>query len=177
MSLDNLKTTLNAIKYLLTDYPKKKDIPTKLPNPNPLTFTGAVTGIYDGSEALTVEIPSGGGGSSVPTAGGVTTLHINVTAVNLDAMIVTKSTADKTPEEMKQASLNGPIWCVVTFAAGTLSGKSISISIPPAYSGSSVAFGMLVAGNHEEDGTNMVIYAVTPGGDITPWSINLMAFG
>ena len=26
--------------------------------PNPLTFTGAVTGSYDGSEALTVEIPS-----------------------------------------------------------------------------------------------------------------------
>ena len=59
MSLDNLKTILNAIKYLLTDYPKKKDIPSKLPNPNPLTFTGAVTGSYDGSEALTVEIPSG----------------------------------------------------------------------------------------------------------------------
>ena len=57
MSLDNLKTILNAIKYLLADYPKKKDIPTKLPNPNPLTFTGAVTGSYDGSEALTVEIP------------------------------------------------------------------------------------------------------------------------
>ena len=57
ISLDNLKTTLNAIKCLLTDYPKKKDIPTKLPNPNPLTFTGAVTGSYDGSEALTVEIP------------------------------------------------------------------------------------------------------------------------
>ena len=57
MSLDNLKTILNAIKYLLTDYPKKKDIPTKLPNPNPLNFTGAVTGSYDGSEALTVEIP------------------------------------------------------------------------------------------------------------------------
>ena len=60
MSLDNLKTTLNAIKYLLTDYPKKKDIPTKLPNPNPLNFTGAVTGSYDGSEALTMNIPSGG---------------------------------------------------------------------------------------------------------------------
>ena len=57
MSLDNLKTILNAIKYLLTDYPKKKDIPTKLPNPNPLIFTGAVKGSYDGSEALTVEIP------------------------------------------------------------------------------------------------------------------------
>ena len=63
MSLDNLKTTLNAIKCLLTDYPKKKDIPTKLPNPNPLTFTGAVTGSYDGSEPITVEISSGGGAS------------------------------------------------------------------------------------------------------------------
>ena len=60
ISLDNLKTVINAIKCLLTDYPKKKDIPTKLPNPNPLIFTGAVTGRYDGSEALKVEIPSSG---------------------------------------------------------------------------------------------------------------------
>ena len=58
ISLDNLKTVINAIKCLLTDYPKKRDIPTKLPNPNPLTFTGAVTRSYDGSEALAVEIPS-----------------------------------------------------------------------------------------------------------------------
>ena len=58
ISLDNLKTIINAIKCLLNDYPKKKDIPTKLPNPNPLTFTGVVTGSYDGSEALAVEIPS-----------------------------------------------------------------------------------------------------------------------
>ena len=36
-------------------------VPDKLPNPNALTFTGAVTGSYDGSEAVTVEIPSGGG--------------------------------------------------------------------------------------------------------------------
>ena len=34
----------------------------KLPNPNALTFTGAVTGSYDGSAPLSVEIPSGGGG-------------------------------------------------------------------------------------------------------------------
>lgn len=34
----------------------------KLANPNALTFTGAVTGSYDGSEALTVNIPAGGGG-------------------------------------------------------------------------------------------------------------------
>lgn len=34
----------------------------KLANPNALTFTGAVTGTYDGSTPLSVEIPSGGGG-------------------------------------------------------------------------------------------------------------------
>ena len=37
-------------------------VPDKLPNPNALTFTGAVTGTYDGSAALSVEIPSGGSG-------------------------------------------------------------------------------------------------------------------
>ena len=35
----------------------------KLPNPYPLTFTGAVSETYDGSSAKTIEIPSGGGGS------------------------------------------------------------------------------------------------------------------
>ena len=37
-------------------------VPDKLPNPNALTFTGAVEGSYDGSAPLSVEIPSGGGG-------------------------------------------------------------------------------------------------------------------
>lgn len=36
-------------------------VTAKLANPNALTFTGAVTGSYDGSEPLSVEIPSGGG--------------------------------------------------------------------------------------------------------------------
>ena len=35
----------------------------KLPNPYPLTFTGAVSETYDGSSAKTIEIPSGGGSS------------------------------------------------------------------------------------------------------------------
>lgn len=34
----------------------------KLPNPYPITFTGAVNETYDGSSAKTIEIPSGGGG-------------------------------------------------------------------------------------------------------------------
>lgn len=42
---------------------KVPDVPTKLPNPNSLKFTGAVTAEYDGSSAVTVNIPTGGGGS------------------------------------------------------------------------------------------------------------------
>lgn len=41
-----------------------QEIPKTLPNPNALTFTGAVTGSYDGSAPLSVEIPQGGGGLS-----------------------------------------------------------------------------------------------------------------
>ena len=37
---------------------------SKLPNPYPLTFTGAVNETYDGSSAKTIEIPSGGGGGN-----------------------------------------------------------------------------------------------------------------
>ena len=37
-------------------------IPTTLPNPHKLTFTGAVNAEYDGNEAVEVEIPAGGGG-------------------------------------------------------------------------------------------------------------------
>ena len=36
-------------------------IPTTLPNPNALTFTGAVTGSYDGSSPIEINIPEGGG--------------------------------------------------------------------------------------------------------------------
>lgn len=38
------------------------DIPDTLPNPHPLTFTGAVQATYDGSAPVTVEIPMGGSG-------------------------------------------------------------------------------------------------------------------
>ena len=41
----------------------------KLPNPYPLTFTGAVSGSYDGSSAKTIEIPSGGTGGGGALSG------------------------------------------------------------------------------------------------------------
>lgn len=39
-------------------------VPAALPNPNKLTFTGAVTAEYDGTEAISVNIPAGGGGGT-----------------------------------------------------------------------------------------------------------------
>lgn len=46
--INDINTMLNGI-----------EIPTTLPNPNPLTFTGAVEGSYDGSNPLSVNIPRG----------------------------------------------------------------------------------------------------------------------
>lgn len=50
--------TNNTWGFMTTTLAEKTDIPEALPNPNALTFTGAVTGTYDGSAPLTVNIPS-----------------------------------------------------------------------------------------------------------------------
>lgn len=56
-----ISVTADAIEKALGYTPAdKKAIPTALPSPHALTFTGAVTGSYDGSEDISVEIPSGG---------------------------------------------------------------------------------------------------------------------
>lgn len=47
----------SRIEEAFEETASKTDIPTKLPNPQPLTFTGAVTGSHDGSAAKTVYIP------------------------------------------------------------------------------------------------------------------------
>lgn len=109
-------------------------------------------------------------------SGAVTTLHINVTAANLETMEAT-FTADKTPEEMKQASVNGPIWCVVTFAAGIMSEESMSIGVPPALGPiNTVAFGSRTLTVHDQVGENDVFLAVS-GTPMDRWYMELQAFG
>ena len=108
-------------------------------------------------------------------SGEVTTLHINVTAVNRETMEAT-FTADKTPTEMQQASVNGPIWCVITFAAGVMSGGALSLGIPPAWKGiNTVAFGSQTLPVHNQDGENNVALAVS-GTPRDGWIIDLTAF-
>ena len=51
----------NELEVIVIPLPTKT---SKFPNPYPLTFTGAVTGSYDGSSAKTIEIPIGAAGKS-----------------------------------------------------------------------------------------------------------------
>lgn len=52
-----------------TEFAEKQsqEMPTKLPNPKSLTFTGAASGTYDGSQEITVNIPIGGGSVDLDT--------------------------------------------------------------------------------------------------------------
>lgn len=104
-------------------------------------------------------------------AGGVTTLHINVTAVNMEMMKAT-FTADKTPTEMKQASVTGPIWCVVTLAAGILEEEALSIGVPPAWCDGQVAFGSFTEDTHDEQGYNKTVYFVRGAGSDS-WDLDV----
>lgn len=76
----------------LTDKPA---IPTALPNPNAITFTGAVAGSYDGSEAVTINIPEGSAGNmkKLTFTGAVTGEYDGTTDVSVDIPIATSSTA------------------------------------------------------------------------------------
>ena len=105
----------------------------------------------------------GGSGGSGGGGGGVTTLHINVTAINMETMEAT-FTADKTPLEMQEASVSGPVWCVVTFAAGIMSEEAVLIGVPPAwYEGGQPAFGETVFNVHGDNGNNKHGYVVRRG--------------
>lgn len=56
-TFEQVQSDWNQNDETAVDYVKNR--PSTMPNPNSLTFTGAVTGIYDGSEPLSVNIPSG----------------------------------------------------------------------------------------------------------------------
>ena len=117
----------------------------------------------------------GGSGGSGGGSGGVTTLHINITAINTETGEPI-FTADKTPAEMQQAAATGPIWCIVTFEAGTMIDKTLSISVPPAWKNAGeVAFGMKVKTTHNSDNNNEVFYFVARE-NAYRWILDLNAF-
>lgn len=68
--------------------------PTTLPNPNKLTFTGAVTAEYDGSEAVEVKIPEGSSGGGIEVTGAEVGQTIVVKAVDENGKPTEWETAD-----------------------------------------------------------------------------------
>lgn len=104
-------------------------VPDKLPNPNALTFTGAVTGSYDGSAPLEVEIPSGGGGG-----GGSGEKWVKI--------------ADYTWTEEDAAETNPPHLIYSTDADGNaLAIDALYISCDAKTSANRTLYGMLSVGN------------------------------
>ena len=117
----------------------------------------------------------GGSGCAGGGGGGVTTLHINVTAVNMETREAT-FTADKTPAEMQEAAAAGPIWCIITIAAGIMGEKAVTAGAPPAWYAGQPAFGMTISMAHRADGQNAIGYVVREGTPDT-WIFDATQFG
>ena len=111
----------------------------------------------------------GGGGSAA------TTLHINISAVNFETMEAT-FTADKTPAEMKQAAVNGPVWCVLTIAAGLMGEEAVSFGVPPAWYNGVPAFGKSTNWEHDEGGANTFGYVAREAAH-DRWSVDITQLG
>ena len=77
-------------------------IPKTLPNPHAITFTGAVTGSYDGSAPMTVEIPSGGSGGS---SGGFEVLVDFTTEEAVTEFTIPKTVIAPLASKIKEASI------------------------------------------------------------------------
>ena len=126
-------------------------------------------GLVLSEDGKTLNVSGGGGG-------GATTLHINITAINRETMQAT-FTADKTPAEMSQAAATGPIWCVVTFAAGVMSAEAMSVGVPPAWDSiNTVAFGSVTFPVHDKNGENDVTFAVLGIPFNDEWDIDFRTF-
>ena len=109
-----------------------EELPDALPNPNALTFTGAVTGRYDGSEPLSVEIPSGGGGgdswelvNSVITSEEVATVEISTNSSGETFSLQNLLVAIYVPYG---ASITGLVSFINQWKTFTVSGIALSTS-------------------------------------------------
>ena len=112
---------------------KDVDIPTALPNPNALTFTGAATGSYDGSAPLSVEIPSGGGGGGAWHTIGTQMMDGVEAAVSFDLagetiiqIIVTAGWGTDLTATKATVSLTLANGATVEFTQQTMNGTSFS---------------------------------------------------
>ena len=148
-----------------TTLAQKADIPSALPNPNSIHFTGAVTGSYDGSEAMTVEIPESGADTytqftqvviSLPLSGwtgsSTFTNTIAISSVKADTIVI----ASPAPSD-KDAFAFSNVYCSaqaegsLTFTAKTkpatdLTANLIIVTLPEGATAAANTCSLTVAG-------------------------------
>lgn len=126
----------------------------------------------ENAAVLDFTIPRGETGAG---GAGVTTLHVNVTAINLETEPATATfTTDKTPSEMLQAALNGLVRCVCTVEAGVLDESSVAFTIPQAWASlGKIAFGQVVNPSHVNTSYHEDNYVLSGFG--TEWDMDVRA--
>ena len=154
-----------VLRNLITEKAGKDEIPTSLKNPNAITFTGASTGTYDGSSALTINIPEGGGGAytqftqvviSLPLSGWagstIFTNTIAISSVKADTIVI----ASPAPSD-KDAFAFSNIYCSaqaegsLTFTAKTkpttdITANLIIVTLPEGATAAANTCSLTVAG-------------------------------
>lgn len=154
-----------VLRNLITDKANKDEIPTSLKNPNAITFTGASTGTYDGSSALTINIPEGGGGAytqftqvviSLPLSGwaGSTTFTNTIAIISIKAdtiVIASPAPSDKDVFAFSDIYCSAQAEGSLTFTAKTkptadLTANLIIVSLPEGATATANTCSLTVAG-------------------------------
>ena len=141
------------------------DIPSALPNPNPIHFTGAVTGSYDGSSALTINIPESGADAytqftqvaiSLPLSGwtgsSTFTNTIAISSVKADTIVIASpAPSDKNAFAFSNVYCSAQAQGSLTFTAKTkpatdLTANLIIVTLPEGATAAANTCSLTVAG-------------------------------
>lgn len=133
ITTDNLKTFLTQLKNLFatkaslstvatsgkyTDLSDTPTIPTSLKNPAALTFTGGVTGSYDGSTAKSVAIPTSLKNPNALTfTGGVTGTYDGSAAKSVAIPVVDTALSSTSTNAIQNKAVNTAITTINTNVA------------------------------------------------------------
>ena len=170
------------------------EIPSTLPNPNAITFTGAVTGVYDGSTPMSVNIPIAPTKTSQLTNdSGFLTSHQDISGKQ-DKLIAGENIIIASDGKTISATGGGAetLFVTITDNNGTLSAdKSYSdildaihagIPVIVNYAGAGLpliqtyaegsAFGTIMC---DETGVGTIIIEITPNGEVNDMSAAVAA--
>lgn len=154
-----------VLRNLITEKAGKDEIPTSLKNPNAITFTGASTGTYDGSSALTINIPEGSADAytqftqvavSLPLSGwtgsSTFTNTIAISSVKADTIVIASpAPSDKDTFAFSNIYCSAQAEGSLTFTAKTkpttdLTANLIIVSLPEGATATADTCSLTVAG-------------------------------